>query len=149
MYPNQPVQTVRRYIGYAPLPVDPKAVPGTLPRVLAKDVQWQDEYGASGWVRDTDTTVEDAEVVTSWLVGSKLHGPVLDIDIPHALVPSTTPGHAHLYLDVKMSWRKYKRVLRALAAAGIIEKGYVKASLRRKHTAVRVPWLAKPLAEEF
>lgn len=140
-YQNEPVQTVRRFVGYAV-----RIIPGTLDRVLAKDVQWQDEYGASGWVRSTgDVTVEDAEVVTSWLVGTKLHGPVLDIDIPHELVPSTTPGHSHLYLDVKVSWRKYKRLLKALAAAGVVEPGYVKASLRRKHTAVRVPWLAKPV----
>jgi hypothetical protein len=140
-YQNQPV-TGRR------VPINIMRVPGSIPRGLRKDVQWQDEYGARGWSRTT-AGLEDAEVVTSKVEGPggliirrrETHAPVLDLDIPHELVPSTTPGHAHLYLDVEMSWRKYKRLLRALAAAGVVEKGYVKASLRRRLTAVRVPWL--------
>lgn len=74
---------------------------------------------------------------------TRLHMPVLDIDVPHRHVPSATPGHAHLYLDVPMTWRQYKRLLKALAKAGIVEPGYVRASISRKASFVRVPWLPK------
>lgn len=117
-------------------------LPILYPRRLYKDVQWQDEYGAAGWSRVVATRLKDAEVISSE-IGGKAHSQVLDIDIPAALVPSSTPGHFHLFLEVPMSWRQYKRMLKAMAKAGVLEEGYVKASIRRKHTAVRVPWLKK------
>jgi hypothetical protein len=118
-------------------------IPSRLPHKLYKKVKWQDEYGAVGWSR-TPAVLTDAEVVSSELhdaIGD--HAPVLDIDVPIGIVPSSTPGHCHLYIDVRMSWRQYKRMLKAMAAAGVLEEGYVKASIRRRHTAVRVPWLKK------
>lgn len=121
-------------------------IPGAVERRLYKKIKWQDEYGGPGWSR-VPATVGDAEVVSSELVHQKLHAPALDIDIPAWLIPSSTPGHQHLYMDVAMPWRRYKRLLKALAKAGIIEKGYAKASIRRRHTAVRVPWLKKPALE--
>lgn len=117
-------------------------IPGLMPRRLYKDIHWQDEYGIAGWER-IPANIDNAEVVSSE-IGEGLHCPVLDLDIASALVPSTTPGHYHLYIDQPMTWRKYKRMLKAMARAGVLEKGYVKASIRRKHTAVRVPWLKKP-----
>jgi len=83
-----------------------------------------------------------ADVVTSTLPDGR-HAPVLDLDLPHRLVPSTTEGHSHLYLDVAMSWRRYKRLLKALAKAGVLEPGFVEASLYRRHTAARMPWVRK------
>lgn len=119
-----------------------KVIPGKYLHLLYKDINWRNEYGSdAGWTR-TPATVEDAEVVSSE-IGGGAHAPVLDIDVPAYLVPSSTPGHTHLYIDCAMSWRQYKRLLRALANAGIIEKNYLTASLVRKHTAVRVPWVKK------
>lgn len=112
-----------------------------MPRLLYKDIQWYDEYGETGWTR-TPATLEDAEVISSE-IGGGMHCPTLDLDVPHALVPSSTPDHSHLYVDVPMTWRQYKRFLRVCAQVGILEKGYVRASIRRKHTAVRVPWKKK------
>lgn len=116
-------------------------IPGKYPRKMYKNVRWMDEYGMSTFERAT-ATIKDAEVVSSE-IGDNAHCPVLDIDIPAYLVPSSTPGHSHLYLDHPMTWRQYKRLLRALGRAGILEKGYVKASIQRQHTSVRVPWLKK------
>ena len=116
-------------------------IPGRYPRRFYKEIKWQDEYGVDGWTR-TIANMDDAEVVSSE-IGGKLHCPVLDIDVPAFLIASSTPGHSHLYIDQPLSWWKYKRLLRALARAGIIEKGYMRASIRRRHTAVRVPWLKK------
>jgi len=86
--------------------------------------------------------VEKANLITSKLWNGK-HAPVLDLDVPHTLIPSTTPGHSHLYLDVELSWWRYKRLLKQLSLAGIIEPGYYRASKRRGFTAVRLPWVKK------
>lgn len=117
-------------------------IPGRFRRKFYKDVQWQNEYGIETGIVRTPATEEDAEVVSSEIGGGQ-HCPVLDIDVPAYLVPSSTPGHSHLYIDLPMSWRTYRRLLRALARAGVLEKTYVDASIRRRHTAVRVPWLKK------
>lgn len=90
----------------------------------------------------------DAEIITSELKlpvgGITAHSPVLDIDMGVSVVRSSTEGHHHLYIDKPMTWRQYKKLLRALARAGIVEKNYVKMSIRQGYSAVRVPWLRKP-----
>lgn len=65
------------------------------------------------------------------------HAPVLDIDVPARLVPSSTPGHHHLYIDVECSWEDYEVLLRAMERCGILEAGYVSASIERRMTSVR------------
>lgn len=110
-------------------------------RRLYKDVKWSDEYGHTRFRREA-ARMDEAEVVSSE-IGNGMHAPVLDFDIPAALIPSSTPGHSHLYINHPMTWRQYKRVLKAMGKAGILEKGYVEASLMRMHSAVRVPWLKK------
>jgi hypothetical protein len=74
---------------------------------------------------------------------SGTHTPLLDIDMPAALIPSSTEGHYHLYIDKEMTWREYKRFLKAMMKAGIIEKGYYKVSVKRKATQLRLPWIKK------
>jgi hypothetical protein len=49
-----------------------------------------------------------------------------------------------LYLDVPMPWEKYRALLIALGDAGILEPGYVSASLTREQTFVRRPEVKKP-----
>lgn len=111
-------------------------------RVTMKITKMTDDYHGDEYELRTPAALKDADVATS-LLSSGRHAPVLDIDVPHKLVPSTTQGHSHLYLDVPMSWWRYKRLLKALAKAGIIEKGYWRASRRRGFTAVRLPWVRK------
>ena len=89
-------------------------------------------------------TADDAEVVSSLDLKTYLHRPVLDIDIPAALIPSSTPGHAHLYIDKPMTLTQYENLLWALVEAGIIEGGYANASSARGYTSVRLPWVKKP-----
>lgn len=117
-------------------------IPGRYTRKFYTDVKWQDEYGAAGWSRVEAKKIQDAEVVSSE-IHDNLHAPALDIDVPAWLIPSSTEGHSHLYIDCPMTWRQYKKLLKALAKSGVVEKGYVKASIRRKHTALRVPWRGK------
>lgn len=86
--------------------------------------------------------IENANLISSRCPDG-MHAPVLDIDIPHRVVPSSTSGHSHLYLDVSLSWRKYKRLLRELSRAGVIEEGFYKSALRRGQSMVRPPGVIK------
>lgn len=96
------------------------------------------EYGEGG--RHPVDTLEEADVVSSLgLDGS--HYPVLDLDFPCELRPSETPGHFHLYIDTAVEWEKYVVVLEAMGAAGLLEPGYVTASIDRGATYAAVrPW---------
>jgi hypothetical protein len=123
-----------------------------LPRVhkLVKDLNATgDDYNASA--DGVTTTEQEANVVTSQLdgqasafaFGQELHAPVLDIDFGAQLVPSSTPGHFHLYFEKAMTWDNYCGLLKALGDVGILEAGYVKASLRRGYSSVRKPGVYK------
>lgn len=85
---------------------------------------------------------ERANVISS-LTDDGRHMPVLDIDIPASLLPSSTPGHGHLYIDVPMSWWRYRMLLRQLYKAGIIQKGFYDLARCRKQTFVRRPGVTK------
>lgn len=71
------------------------------------------------------------------------HRPILDIDLPVMLIPSSTPDHYHLYIDAPMKWGAYKKLLSALSGAGIIEEGYYKASVSRRASYLRLPGVKK------
>ena len=86
--------------------------------------------------------ISKAHIVLS-LDDNDMHRPVLDIDLPAALIPSSTPGHFHLYIDKQMTTSAYVRLLDALAEAGIIEQGYASVSEVRGYTSVRLPWVTK------
>jgi hypothetical protein len=95
-------------------------------------------------VRTPTTNLDAAMVVTSrttW--DAEFHRPVIDLDLPIEVLPSSTPGHHHLFIDAPMSWDAYLALLDALVVAGLVEAGYVKAARHRGHTAVRVPWFRK------
>lgn len=121
-----------------------------MPGQVLQAVDDLDSYDAASGRWDT-IDMDQAKVTTSMIAQSGLpllpvmHKPVLDLDMPCKLIPSSTPGHFHLYIDQAMSWDAYRALLHALAAAGLIEQGYLNASLARGHTAVRLPWVQKPL----
>lgn len=71
------------------------------------------------------------------------HAVALDLDIPAYLVPSSTPGHSHLYIDAKVPHHRYMALLSALADAGVIERGYADVSIKRGRSDLRLPWVEK------
>lgn len=87
--------------------------------------------------------IQAANIITSEVVGSEMHRPVLDIDMPVKLIPSSTEGHFHLLIDKEVSWDDYMRLLWVMADIGIVEEGYASASQERGYTAVRLPWVKK------
>jgi hypothetical protein len=130
---------------------DERKVPGALSRVT-KSIDLGNESSSEFKVPNTASEGTylpkplpsgEHNVVTSSLGIADRHAPVLDLDIPHELVPSATPGHSHLYLDVAMTWEQYKKLLRVLADVGIIEHGYYRASVAKGFSAARLPWFPK------
>lgn len=87
--------------------------------------------------------IDDAMLITSMIRDSNMHKVAIDVDLPISVVPSSTPGHGHLYIDKELTWPQYEKLLHALAEAGIVEEGYVGASVRRGYTSLRLPWVSK------
>ncbi|ALJ19561.1 hypothetical protein [Microbacterium sp. No. 7] len=104
-----------------------------------------EDYTEAGGRRLTDD-LEEATVITSRTTGGEKHKIVLDIDLPAKLIPSSTEGHFHLFIDKEISELAYFGLLEALRNVGVLEDGYVSASLARGHTAVRLPWVRKGAA---
>lgn len=120
------------------------------PEAIAKAQEANSESGeyVTEAVEEEDADLHSADLITSAMVDSAMHRPVLDIDFGAQLIPSSTPGHFHLYLDKEVSWKSFQKVLKALSAAGLIEEGYAEASIQRGYSAVRLPWVEKPKPEE-
>ncbi len=95
-----------------------------------------------------EVTLDEANLLSSETSGIFVgaHRPVLDIDFPAKLVPSSTPGRFHLYLDIDMPWADYEKLLKVMAEVGVLEPGYVAASVERKATFVRLPWVRTDVA---
>lgn len=100
----------------------------------------------------TPVSVSDANLVSSRAVevnGKVYHYPLLDIDFEAALIPSTHPGHYHLYLNRLMPWEDYIELLTVMEKVGIIQSGVLKAALLAEETCLRLPWVKKePKKEE-
>lgn len=111
--------------------------------LLKADFEADQEYGADGAAVHTVADVDTATAFSSKIKGSETTALALDIDLPAVLLPSSTPGHSHLYIDHEMTWDDYAEVLTVLGSVGILEPGYVAASLARKATLLRLPWVTK------
>lgn len=71
-------------------------VPGTKQRRLYRVINWgdYDEHNIATTGREEVSSLSMAHVVSSLSPSGIHHRPVLDIDIPATLVPSSTPGDA-------------------------------------------------------
>lgn len=127
----------RRYFRAEPVPIpDPIE---TMMRALPEG-----SFGSTSGLSQAipEPRAVDANLVSS-LGDDGLHYPVLDLDFGAYVVPSSTPGHFHLYLERAMPWDTYAGLLVALAEAGVIERGYADACLARGMTFVRMPGVSK------
>lgn len=75
--------------------------------------------------------------------GPPLHGVAIDLDLPATMVPSSTPGHHHLYIHAPMTWAEYSTLLRALRDARVISNNYFEMALERKQSMLRAPGVTK------
>ncbi|HTK59570.1 MAG TPA: hypothetical protein VL283_00020 [Candidatus Baltobacteraceae bacterium] len=68
---------------------------------------------------------------------------VFRLTCPATLVPSSTEGHFHLYLETETGWQPYLQLMRAMADAGLLEAGWVDMNERRKMAMLRKPHCKK------
>jgi hypothetical protein len=118
-------------------------------QVANMDLDYEEPEGARVVVDDPEV----ANVISSRLhpdeerkfrnVRGGWHTIVLDINHPAALVPSTTEGHFHFYIDVPLQWDVYCRLMAAMSDAGVLEPGYVDASINRGASFLRLPGVKK------
>jgi hypothetical protein len=98
---------------------------------------------------EPEEDVNEAHVISSAIKGEPdMHTIMLDLDVPTKLVPSSTPGHSHLYIDVALSRDSYRELLKALRRAGVIQPGFENQLKRRGFTSLRLPWVKKENKEE-
>lgn len=114
-----------------------------------------DEHGNVTQGRVTVEHLEDAEAVSSRIghrftvtpdfsLGTEpTHCIAIDIDRPAWFIPSSTPGHGHLYVDIEVGEEAYWQFLDACVAVGLVEAGYASASKARGMTTLRCPWIKK------
>ncbi len=108
---------------------------------ITKSMKIDDEYSSRhGQMeeRPIETSEHEAMLISS-LCREGDHAPVLDIDFPAELIPSSTPGHFHLYLHKRMPWDTYKRLLVALRKADIIQNEWCEMSFKREATMALKP----------
>jgi hypothetical protein len=58
---------------------------------------------------------------------------------PIELVPSSTPGHFHLYVEAPLAWDDYLALMRTMAEAGLLEPAWVALCERRRMALLRKP----------
>lgn len=110
-----------------------------------KVLTWGQDSSAPDLSHDREEVELDRADVVSSLRPDGKHTLVIDLDHQAWLVPSTTEGHYHLYVDVPdgIEEDKYWPLMLALSQAGVIQTGYYRASKQRGHTDVRLPWVVK------
>lgn len=127
---------------------------GQLPKFMKKhktvrtDLLSYDEafaYVKNDKVQERDAPVDEANIITSLDIDSygAYHRPVLDIDFEAKLIPSSTEGHYHLYIDKLIPTQAYFNLLDALAEVELIQPAVAKFARERGYSAVRLPWINK------
>lgn len=91
---------------------------------------------------DTDD-LSKANLISSKVKGTTRHKPIFDLDFEAALLPSSTEGHYHLYLDKELTNDQMERLVRVLHEIGILAQGNLNQWTRNKAQFLRVPWVRK------
>lgn len=113
-------------------------------RRLFKIGKFADTYGTFEDRKDVTTDSCLPNIISSLISSTgERHMPVIDIDFPCYVIPSSTPGHFHLYLDKEISWQDYEFVLFSMKRAGLIDPGFYDESVRKRQTFARLPWIKK------
>lgn len=96
--------------------------------------------------RDFDRESTDPNVALSTVRGRPdRHMPAIDIDHPCVLVPSSTPGHFHLYIDKVLTGDEYEVLLGAMVDCGIVQRPWADRLGIDGATVLRLPHVKKPV----
>ena len=92
-------------------------------------------------------TVISSRIKVDFVDGRAQHTIMIDLDVPHTYVPSSTPGHGHLYVDVLVPWSDHDELNQLLARLGIVDNGWAAVCAKREAAMLRTPWTAKARPE--
>lgn len=90
----------------------------------------------------------DANLISSIRVDEK-HVLLLDLDMEHFYVPSSTPGHGHLYINAELTYDQLYEILQPLVKYGIVQRGIYEGFLRRGWLSLRLPGQAKGTEDDL
>jgi hypothetical protein len=85
---------------------------------------------------------------SSELESKPADGVVITLNVPVELVPSSTAGHFHLYIDREITWANYRWLLLAMRDAGLIGQDFCTMCLGSLQSFVRKPNVTKQAAPE-
>lgn len=72
--------------------------------------------------------------------GAETHLPLLDDDNGYfRVIPSSTPGHQHVYIDKPITWDQWKRLLVILAELELVDPKWAEASIAQGTATLRLP----------
>jgi hypothetical protein len=120
-------------------------IPPIAGQVMLTGVEFDTGYEDTLMNLDQTDDPDLANAITSAVQGSnaEAHKVILDVDFPVYAVPSSTPGHFHLYIDKIVSFDHLLGILHAMSDAGVVQRGYAEASEAQGFTTVRAPWTKK------
>lgn len=111
------------------------------------DKLYLSKRGPKGDVYPPGRVDPEGNIVASVCDDLYTHKPVIDLDFPCRLIPSSTPGHFHLYIDEEMSWEACLQMLEGLLNAGLIQQGWYDGAVAAKRMTVRHPDFPKSKEE--
>jgi hypothetical protein len=88
-------------------------------------------------------TPEGSNLISSEIKGTTRHRILLDIDFPAALIPSSTPGHSHLYIDKQLTQDEMEKLVFTLHEVGLLADGNANQWHKFKAQFLRLPWVKK------
>lgn len=131
-------------------------IPTPLPMWVYKFNKWYKVPAESLGVDSSDVNRTPHELgepvnpLEANLISSKVnspfnnHKPLLDIDFAVVNIPSSTPGHSHLYFDILLDEDDMEKLVNVLVEVGILNKGIKTAQWDvHKELTVRPPWVKK------
>jgi len=113
-----------------------------------EDGIYRDEAG-----KEYTQKLEDVEIEDALLISSKSEGGnyvLLDIDFPVQVIPSSSPGKNHLYIDKVLSDEDMDKLLKVLVEVGLVNEGIYDLQWRPSNElTLRLPWVRKGVDVPF
>ncbi len=107
-----------------------------------------DDHWDERWEKDCLLWEESNAIASTYRDDTHLkgkHALLLDLDVDHVYIPSSTKYHGHLIINTPrgLSFDDMMEILTVLNKHGILEPGYVSAAKARGKTWLRTPWTKK------
>lgn len=72
-----------------------------------------------------------------------LHYPMLDLDFPVHLFPSSQEGHYHSIMEKPLSYDQYDKLIKVMTEVGLLNPCTYDRFKQRNQTRLRAPWVLK------